>query len=346
MSKHNPRIPAQIVDEASEWFVLMRDPAVALRCRENFAAWLRTSPVNVAAYIDIAKLWGDAAHVSPDIEAIEQGQPEALATVSSLTGNRETARASRESVMPMGEHARDRARSSFKLVAGVVIVVGAGLAAWLTFGRATTTYSDGIGEQRQITLEDNSRVHLDSKSRFTVRFSAFERRIDLLEGRALFEVAHSAARPFIVYSGGVAVRAVGTQFDVNSLNAGTVVTVVEGRVSLEGASTGHSPLTAGERATIDRQGQVALEPNVDLAAATSWLQSRLDFQNAPLSEIVEEFNRYNRTPIILTDPSLGNMRVSAVFRTTDTASLLRFLGRVEGIQIEHSQRDVKIRYRQ
>ncbi len=60
-------IPPQIMDEASGWFVLMREPSVLVEDQEAFAQWLRASPVHVGAYLEIARLWGDAAHLGPDI---------------------------------------------------------------------------------------------------------------------------------------------------------------------------------------------------------------------------------------------------------------------------------------
>src|SRR6185312_16380584 len=62
------------------------------------------------------------------------------------------------------------------------------------------------------------------------------RDVELIEGQALFAVAHDVARPFIVSAGNAAVRAVGTQFDVYRKQTGTTVTVVEGRVAVSSVS--------------------------------------------------------------------------------------------------------------
>jgi transmembrane sensor len=332
----NERSPmsVQLTEEASEWFVLMREASVSSGDREDFSTWLRASPLHVGAYIEIAKLWGDAAHVNPLLD-VNAGS-EAFQNVTRLPGAWEIDRGSRKVSGELLGHAAEKRFHPLKLVAGLLIAGAMAVGIWLSVGR-TQSYSDGVAEQRVITLDDGSIVHLDSRSKLTVRFSRHERRIDLSEGQALFEVAHDVERPFIVNCGGVGVRAVGTQFNVNGLSAHTVVTVVEGRVRLSGiADPGSASLSAGQQATVDRHGQVEMQLNADVAASTSWLQHRLTFQGARLGEIVEEFNRYNRVPIILTDPELLDMRVNAVFGTTDSAPLLQFLSRLDGVRVERS----------
>src|SRR5262245_39974085 len=59
--------PPQIIDSAAEWFVTMREANVSGEDRQAFADWLRASPVHVAAYLEVAKLWTDAAHVAADL---------------------------------------------------------------------------------------------------------------------------------------------------------------------------------------------------------------------------------------------------------------------------------------
>ncbi len=186
--------------------------------------------------------------------------------------------------------------------------------------------------QRSITLADGSVVNLNARSRIKVHLSKTERNVELVQGQALFQVAHDPGRPFVVRSGSASVRVVGTLFDVYRKKNGTTVTVIEGRVAVrrpcprEGsggasslsvaeekgrhAATLGDPsastenvgeegtprvkvlLSAGEQLTVARDA-VEQPTHADIAAATSWTQRRLIFDSAPLSEVVDEFNRYN-----------------------------------------------------
>jgi transmembrane sensor len=331
MANARNSIPSVIVDEASEWFVLMRDQSASSTEREAFSAWLRSSPVHMGAYLDMAKLWNDSAYVSSNLDL---NKP-----IDNVVPLRHGAELDDTRVEQPGETAlsndvRHRDFRPFVLVAGLLIACMIGVGAWWSFAR-TSTYTAGVGEQRLITLTDGSVVQLNARSRIAVRATSTERYVDLIAGQALFQVAHDETRPFIVQSGGMTVRAVGTQFDVNRLQATTVVTVVEGRVQLNGVAP-PLILSAGDQATVGRNGDIARQPHANVPAAIGWLHQELFFQGRPLREVIEEFNRYSQAPIVLADPSLGDMRVNAVFHTTSADSLLRFVSRLDGIKVDRS----------
>ena len=175
--------------------------------------------------------------------------------------------------------------------------------------------------------------------------------VDLIEGQALFEVAKDASRPFIVHSGAVLVRAVGTQFDVNRRESGTTVTVIEGRVAVQpsermtehregGSSTPRTAPTAQGPAYVSAGEQIIVtaramtEPRIaNVDAATGWIRHRLVFSGSPLTEVVEAFNRYNPRQIVIEDGALDAVRVSGVYTSTDPASFIRFLHEQPGIQV-------------
>jgi transmembrane sensor len=207
-------------------------------------------------------------------------------------------------------------------------------------------YVTHIGEQRSIALPDGSTMELNSRSRVRVHYSEHERALELIEGQALFRVAKDASRPFIVTSDDTRVRAVGTQFDVNKRREGTVVTVVEGRVSVqtnvpdarvdplsvEVEEAMPRLLVAGEQITVkDTAAQPITRP--DVARAIAWTQRQLVFEAATLSEVAEEFNRYNQRQLIVRDPELYDFHISGVFASTDPGALLQFLRERAGVQV-------------
>src|SRR5690606_26427505 len=89
----------------------------------------------------------------------------------------------------------------------------------------------GIGEQRYLTLEDGSRVTLNTATRIVVRVEPEQRLIELDHGEALFEVAKNPNRPFVVVAADKQVRALGTSFVVRRESSQVAVTLVEGKVA-------------------------------------------------------------------------------------------------------------------
>lgn len=103
-------------------------------------------------------------------------------------------------------------------------------------------------------------------------------------------------------------------------------------------------VSAGEQVTVLRQS-IQRPIRVDTAAATAWTQRRLVFDSVPLSEVVDEFNRYNERPLVIEDPNLKSFRVIGVFSSTDPSSLIRFLSAQPGVAVIQDSQEIRITHR-
>jgi transmembrane sensor len=152
----------------------------------------------------------------------------------------------------------------------------------------------------------------------------------------LFDVAHDAERPFDVHAGGVTVRAMGTQFDIDRRATRTAVTVVEGRVAMIAAEshTGQLPvLSAGDRVVVRGASLGTLEHDVNLSEVTAWTQHQLVFRHRPLGEVADEFNRYNVGRIEIRSPSLRDQELTGTFSSNDVASFVAVLAGIPGVRV-------------
>jgi transmembrane sensor len=247
-----------------------------------------------------------------------------------------------DSIVPLRPHVplkreEEHRRPAWRWMPAVAaaILVAACLGWWFMLARPEQ-YQTQVGEQHSILLADGSRVTLNTASKIEVRLRADHRRVQLLQGEALFEVAHDTRRPFDVYAGNVVVRAVGTRFDIDRRATRTAVTVVEGRVALiaEGSRTGTLPvLAARDRVIVDSAGPGAVEHDVNLAETTAWMQHQLVFHHRPLGEIADEFNRYNVGRIEIRSPLLRAQEVTGTFRSNDVASFVAVLAGLPGVRV-------------
>jgi len=375
MSKSSaPPLNRQILEEASDWFVDFRVGDVDAAAGARFDEWVRRSPEHIRAYWEIAKTYVELPSTYPggrlDVAALiayARSDDNVVQLRSAATEPRHTAPPKRRAIYAIA------ASLAFALV-----ISGALL--WQTY--RYPVYVTDIGERRSITLDDGSTVDLNARSRLRIDFSRGERRVDLIDGQALFQVAKDKQRPFIVYSGDAAVRAVGTQFDVYRRNSGTTVTVLEGRVAVYSDtetqsspnSTAHTHATSSRTArgavadvptpphdSVDSSGsaavylsageQVVVTPqaiapraHADVAAATAWVQRKLIFDGSKLSDVVLEFNRYNRRPMVIDDPALRDFDISGVYLSTDPTSLLRFL-RDQGVKVTETENEIRLEAR-
>ncbi|HEY1315275.1 MAG TPA: FecR family protein [Steroidobacteraceae bacterium] len=339
-SKTNP----VIVTEAAAWFIEFRAGDVNGEARLRFIDWLRRSPEHIQAYLEISGVWAELPTADPE------GKLDIAALIARARNEADVIAlpALRPSIanLPLHENSptfwqRPRrallAMAALGLLAAVLLrYVGNDL---------TDSYATGIGEQRTIQLSDGSTVELNARSRVQVQLTNRQRNVSLLEGQALFRVAKDKQRPFVVSAGDAQVRAVGTEFDVYRKQVSTVVTVVEGRVETfdPSASAGAAPivLSAGEQLTV-LPHTVTKPTKTDTLVATAWVQRRLMFEETPLSEVAEEFNRYNRRPLTIDDRDLQKIKISGVYSSTDPASLINFLRSQGSIQVIETENQVRV----
>jgi transmembrane sensor len=343
MTPSDEQIRLAIADQASEWFVENRGGPLDREARARFMAWLKASPVHVGEYLAIAGLARDL-------------NTAANTTQIPLEPLLERARAQTDDVVTLDPSVRGHAPVTTRVrvsrvwlgAAAAALALVAVAALWWTrdgerFGWPNT-YRTAHGEQSKWVLPDGSVLHLNTDSQVTVHYSRRERRVDLDRGEALFQVTHEGARGFRVAAGEAQILDVGTQFDVYRRPAAVLVTVVEGTVAVY---TGPPPLMpaalrVGAGFQVEVRGQVGVPRAVDARAAVGWLKRQISFENEPLGEVAEEFNRYGRIAIEIDNPELRSLPITGVFDAYDTDSFLAFLETLDDVVVQKTQTRIRI----
>jgi transmembrane sensor len=354
--------------ELDHW--LRKSPQHQSAYLEIAAIWNEGPTLDPSSRWDLDELVAQAAEDPANIIAWDRSRSTS-GTPQSVPNRTETDRAQTNGAetneRPAAAMAPGR-RHLFAIAASVLLVTAA-LATYIL--KSSGVYATTLGEQRSLPLSDGSTVELNSLSKIRVGYSEHERTVDLLRGQVLFHVAKDSTRPFIVRIGQTRVRAVGTQFDVYRKPDGTIVTVVEGRVAIlndghpsgpknegEGGLRDPAPgaevadfaqqegegaifLGAGEQITVSpRHARKTLHPN--LAGATSWTQRQLVFDSASLTDVAEEFNRYNERKLFIDPSALETLHISGVFSSTDPASLIRFLRDRPSLRVTETPTQIRV----
>lgn len=230
----------------------------------------------------------------------------------------------------------------------LLFVCGGGVGAFLL---RDPSYSTAIGQQQTVTLDDGTRVALNTDSRIIVDYTKDQRRVRLERGEAMFEVAKNPNRPFIVAAGEERVRAVGTTFVVRRDAGKTSVVLVEGLVEItRGAErrrdAGPPPkatiLSAGDRLTVTADAAMSVDrPKIE--TATAWRRGEVMFDDTPLADAVAELNRYGGAPIMITDTDLRQLRVSGVFKTQEPAEFAEIIAQLHGLRAQRDGEEILLR---
>lgn len=221
------------------------------------------------------------------------------------------------------QHSRLSMKTGWMVGLAVVLVaIASGAAFWSSWTPVTILVASSVpGLAKTFELGDGSTVTLNYDTEVEVRFTATERKISLLRGEALFNVAHDAQRTFTVASNGFAVRALGTEFLVRHQAAGDEnVIVAQGKVEVSSRSEANkTTLSAGQGARIDSGGvKVYAIPKEEMDRKLSWVKGRLSFKNEPLQNVVAQFNRYHeKRQLKVRDASLNKELVTGNFSIAD-----------------------------
>jgi transmembrane sensor len=334
--------------EAAARWLARRDAGLGAPAAEEFEQWLSAAPANREAWAELGSMW----------TGIDRARDDGLAgdMLRELTRRR---------------HLRQRKRwaTAMGLAAAAVVAVGVtvifqepaatkpmpGVASNQSGEHSAQENRPGdvtgsvpsnsdasavILRPEQRRLADGSVVELNEQALISVDFSAERRAVHLISGTAHFEIKPDPARPFVVRSGSVTVRAVGTAFVVDQSEQAADVLVTEGLVDV---SRQGEPTAAQLR--VGRHGQVliphqpgAQPPAVNVLSASEverrlrWRAPKLKLRGASLSEVVDLLNQLNRTQLVIGDPTLAELRFSGIFRADNAEGFVRMLENNYGVK--------------
>ena len=325
--------------EASEW-VAKRVKGFSANEQDAFFEWLADDPRHSEWYARHMKTWNQ-------LDQLAQWKPE-------------------HSKLPNQDLLKyHMTRSRWAWLSGIaaaLVIVGG-----LWFASNSSLYLDDETVSKNLVangyeshvLPDGSIVEMNRGAALKVDYTAETRRVELVSSEAHFEVAKNPDRPFIVHARGVDIRAVGTAFNVKLTGDSVELLVTEGRVQMTApepivGSSAAKPknivrdVVAGQMSVaslVARNPGVALgalEPVPEVVEVSAdevgdllaWKPELLEFDDVPLSEVVEEFNRRNSVQMEFVDAELAEEPIVASFYTANVDHFVELLEWTFDIQSE------------
>lgn len=295
-----PQDTDQLLDQACAWVVRLRSDQMSGEDMEQFGEWVTLSNRHRSAFDQMTDLWGDLA-IAGELPVNNLPGPEPATSA------------------PGSDIAEWFGWRALAAVAAALVVAVAAILMVVTDTPELTTYRTGVGEHLQITLDDGSKVDINTDSELQVRYSDHRRWLHLVQGEAYFSVARDRQRPFIVELGGASAQALGTQFNIHKIGDSTAeITVIEGTVQVTDADSPSlakileldQAITYRANSGLDR---VLTVDRTDTIVA--WRQRQIVFEDTPLYQVVSTLNRYSATPIELAFRDSGQLAVSGTFST-------------------------------
>lgn len=206
-------------------------------------------------------------------------------------------------------------------------------------------YHTRTGQTIRFTLADGSVVHLSSNSTLScpAAFRGRTREV-YLRGEAYFQVAKDRNHPFIIHSGRLQTRVVGTSFNVYAYPRATrlEVTVLTGRVVVSDSVKGQAvTLRPAQKAVLTSAGATLhREPAPNPRLSLAWQQGKLRFEQAPLTEITQKLALRYGVRITLGTQQLRRCRLTVEFGHESLANALEVLSALTGSTYTQQQQHI------
>lgn len=322
----------EIECEAALWAVRLDQEDAPASLLAEFEQWRRQSPQHQDAAERLADFWDGMA----GLDAFND-----LAETQAVAAPKQAGAAKRLRLSP---------RAAFGLAACVAAFAGLGVYPLLLADPPFDgAYETVRGEQQTIELPDSSRVVLNTDSALEAEFTNNARIIRLTRGEAYFDVEKDPSKPFSVETEQGTVTAVGTAFSVRVSDNDMNVLVSEGRVALRMAQSNRVgrdislrdltsatvEVDAGERALVeDAVKTVAAIPQQEIDRSLDWQDGMLEFQGAPLRDVVADISRYTDIKIEIADAQLAERRVVAYYRIGEIEPMFEALKLTANVEVE------------
>ncbi|WP_219117645.1 FecR domain-containing protein [Janthinobacterium sp. UMAB-56] len=310
----DPRVPPDHADsdaaigrQASAWWVRLRADDFTQADADALRAWCARSPEHARAWREQQQLW------------------QALAPALARTA---AAAPQRANVLAFPLRPGRRAFLGGALAAGVAaLALRPPLGAWPSLQELGADYRTGTGEQRQVALSQQMTVQMNTQTRVNV---IAQETIELLGGEA--EILASGARqPVTVVAGAGRLLAQSARFNVRHTDEAVCVTCLAGAVDVLWQQR-QLTLDAGQQLVYDGRG-VQAATAAPAGEASAWRTGALSFVGKPLSQVVDEINRYRPGRVLLRNPELGRRLVRMRFSISQMDGALAMIRDLTGAEM-------------
>ena len=173
------------------------------------------------------------------------------------------------------------------------------------------------GQQAHLTLSDGTKIWINSKSKliYPSNFEGKNRTVSL-DGEAYFEVTKDVSRPFIVETGSIDIKVLGTSFNLSAYRDDKVCSVGldEGLVSILSKSSNElTKVRPGELMIYDKKSQMTKVSKADLSFQSSWKNGEIKFNRMSFYDLSKILERNYNVEFVFKNPKLKEMTFNGVF---------------------------------
>lgn len=198
------------------------------------------------------------------------------------------------------------------------------------------------GKKSMITLSDGTRIYLNSESEisYTPEFSD-SLRVVSLKGEAFFEV-QKESRPFVVETQETKIHVLGTSFNVNQRDNGSLmVALVTGKVRVNDQRGNQVNLEPREMMVMEKGGHL-YKTGFDPLEITAWKDKVLVFSKSTFAEVIGKVETWFGVKVQLSGKIDPDWSYSGIYRDETLENVLRGIFHTSGLSYKIEGKNVNI----
>jgi transmembrane sensor len=233
------------------------------------------------------------------------------------------------------------------------VLIGGGVVLWrgqkgVVAGKAAPVaiLRAGRGSRKMTRLPDGTQLWLNAGSRVVLAqgFSQEQRELTL-EGEAFFDVQHDENHPFVIHTGALEVRVLGTSLNVRAYpgESSMEATLIDGKaeIGLAGNPQSAIPLRPNEKVMfrVDAgnplnfiRRPIVPDRTDGTIVETSWTKNKLVFRNETLGSLSTRLERWYNVTIVFDDKRYQQDTISGTFPDMPIEDVMHALRITSGFQ--------------
>jgi len=236
-------------------------------------------------------------------------------------------------------------RSFFASLVAACLVLFVGFAIKNYYFEPTFSQNYATFDQKMLglALPDTSRIDLDIKSSLHVTYFNHKRTVEFREGKALFEVAKDAQKPFVIKVGDTVIEVVGTKFEVLHINDLTTVSVLEGVVKVsDKTQSAFYQLKQADSITFNETGKVLNYGQINTQKIADWKEDALFFDKITLRDAAAQFAYYANQKVSFESDAIALLKISGKFSTTHFQGFVEAMETIYGLKAKKENEGIKL----
>jgi ferric-dicitrate binding protein FerR (iron transport regulator) len=230
----------------------------------------------------------------------------------------------------------------YGIAASIMVLLGLGLLVQSpVLASKMITLKTGVTLD-SVHLVDGSIIYLAAHTVFEYpeHFDSKERNVNLLQGSAFFEIAKDPQHPFIISSGTVKTRVLGTSFHIQMTKTSCNVIVVTGKVNVS-AKNQSLDLVANDEALF--KADKLIKRKASKLLVVNWYNQDIELKNVKLNEVLELLkNKYNVTFEVKNASLLDTSLTLFIEKNASLENILKQMNYITNLKFETNDSTVTV----